>query len=130
MNKAHLIFTRYTNSFSVLVKNLEDLSVEQIQEIEAFVSNRNGIFDFDTYTFTIQKKLEFNEFVSLIEYTSLKATCEEIVLKIQQKVKVEFGKYKGMFYSDIPDAYLLWLKSNYRGKDRDIVDAELSFRTI
>ena len=130
MNKAHFIFTRYPHSFSVHVKNLEKLSVEQIQSIETFVNARNGVFDFETYTFVIQKKLEFDEFTVLIKYSLPESTYEEKKLKIQQKAKVEFGKYKGMFYSDLPDSYLLWLKSNYRGKDREIVDAELNFRTI
>ncbi|MCK4736994.1 MAG: DUF3820 family protein [Sulfurimonas sp.] len=130
MNKAHFIFTRYAHSFSVHVKNLQELSVEQIQQIEAFVKARNGVFDFDAYSFAIQKKLEFDEFISLIENSNISSTCEEKKLKVQQKTKVEFGKYKGMFYSDIPDSYLLWLKSNYRGKDRDIIDAELNFRAI
>ncbi|MCK4875862.1 MAG: DUF3820 family protein [Sulfurimonas sp.] len=130
MNKAHLIFTKHAHSFSVHVENLEKLSVEQIQSIEAFVKARNGVFDFETYTFAIQKKLEFDEFVSVIENSNISSTCEEKKLKVQQKAKVEFGKYKGMYYSELPDAYLLWLKSNYRGKDRDIVDAELNFRTI
>ena len=130
MNKAHLIFTRYPHSFSVHVKNLEELSVEQIQSIEAFVDVRNGVFDFETYTFVIQKKLEFDEFIAVIKYSLPESTCKEKKLKIQQKAKVEFGKYKGMYYSDIPDSYLLWLKSNYKGKDRDIIDAELNFRTI
>lgn len=130
MKKAHFIFTRHAHSFNVHVQNLEELSVAQIQEIEAFVRERKGIFDFETYTFAIQKRIEFTDFVSLIELTITNSTCEEKILKIQQKQKVEFGKYKGMFYSDLPDSYLLWLKSNYRGKDRDIVDAELSFRTL
>ena len=130
MKKAHFIFTKLTNSFSVHVQNLEELSVEQIQEIQTFVSARKGVFDFETYTFAIQKRIEFTDFVSLIKLTITNSTCEENILKIQQKEKVEFGKYKGMFYSELPDSYLLWLKSNYRGKDRDIVDAELSFRTL
>jgi hypothetical protein len=130
MKKAHFIFTRHTHSFNVHVQNLEELSIEQIQQIEAFVSARKGVFDFETYTFVIQKRLEFSEFVSLVELTLPNSTCEEKKLKIQQKAKVEFGKHKGMFYSDLPDSYLLWLKGNYRGKDRDIVDAELNFRTL
>jgi hypothetical protein len=130
MIKAHFVFTRHAHSFSVNVTNLEELSVEQIQDIETFVDLRNGVFDFETYTFVIQKKIEYDEFVSLIKHSSIQATSEEKKVKIQQKVRVEFGKYKGMFYSDIPDSYLLWLKSNYRGKDRDIVDAEINFRTL
>lgn len=130
MNKAHLVFRKYFNSFSVHVKNLEKLSVEQIQTIEEFVKARKGIFDFNSYTFIIQKRLEFSEFILLIEKSSIEATCEENITKIEQKSKVEFGKYRGMYYSDIPDSYLLWLKSNYLGKDREIIEAELNFRAL
>lgn len=130
MSKAKLIFTKYHNSFSVHVENLEELSVEQIQLIQDFVEKRRGVFDFDTYTFVIQKRLEFNEFVFLLESSSISSTCREHVLETKQTVKVAFGKYKGMLYSEIPDAYLLWLKGNYRGKERDIIDAEISFRKL
>ncbi len=130
MPKAHFVFTRYPHSFKVHVKNLEELSVEQIQEIEVFVSARNGIFDFNTYSFSIQKKLEYHEFVSLIGLTLEGSTCEEEILTLQQKAKVEFGKYKGMNYSELPDSYLLWLKSNYMGKDRDVIDEEIRFRRL
>lgn len=130
MSKPHFVFTKYANSISVHVKNLEQLSVIQIQSIEAFVRERKGIFDFNSYTFTIQKRLEFNEFVLLVQKTSLEAKCEEKIINIQQRERVEFGKYKGMLYCDLPDSYLLWLKSNYMGKDRDIVEAELKFRDM
>ena len=130
MTKLILLFTKYPNSFSVYVENLESLHVEQIQELQAFVEKRNGIFDFTTYTFAIQKRLEFNEFLLLLESSSIVATCRENILQTQQTIKVTFGKYKGMLYSDIPDAYLLWLKSNYRGKERDIIDAEINFRKL
>ncbi|MDO9265561.1 MAG: DUF3820 family protein [Sulfurimonas sp.] len=128
MAKAHFIFTKYSNSISVHVKNLEQLSVAQIQDIEAFVRERKGIFDFNSYIFTIQKRLEFNEFLALIAKSSIDATCEEKSLNVQQRERVEFGKYKGMLYCDIPDSYLIWLKSNYSGKDRDTIEAELKFR--
>ena len=130
MAKAHFIFTKYSNSISVHVKNLEQLSVAQIQDIEAFVRTRKGIFDFGSYTFTIQKKLEFSEFLALITKSSIDAICEEKSLNVQQRERVEFGKYKGMLYCDIPDSYLWWLKSNYSGKDRDTIEAEIKFREL
>jgi hypothetical protein len=126
----YLIFTKFANSFSVHVKNLEELSVEQILDIEAFVNARKGIFDFNSYTFAIQKRLEFSEFVLLIEKSSINAVCEEKISNMAQKEKVEFGKYKGMYYLELPDSYLLWLKGNYGGKDRDIIDAEIKFRKL
>lgn len=130
MSKAHFVFTKLHNSFSVHVKNLENLSVEQIQAIESFVRERKGLFDFNTYTFVIQKRLEFNEFVSLLQKSAIDVTCEENFLKIQQTQRVKFGKYKGLAYCDLPDSYLLWLKSNYSGKSREIVEAEIKFRNL
>ena len=130
MSKAHLVFTHYTNSYSVRIPNLEQLSVEQIQELQNFVSSRNGIFDFNTYSFVIQKRVEFNEFVSLINYSDMDAFCEENVIIKQSYPRIGFGQYKGMQYNELPDSYLLWLKTNYRGYERDTLDTELKRRSI
>ncbi|OIP55777.1 MAG: hypothetical protein AUK54_03365 [Helicobacteraceae bacterium CG2_30_36_10] len=130
MAKAHFIFTQHANSFSVYIKNLEQLSVEQIQQIENFVKNRNGLFDFNTYSFVIKKKIEFHEFVSLLWHVEIDSICEEKVLFAETKARIDFGKYKGMQYNEVPDAYLIWLKSNYRGKDRTIIDNELKNRSL
>ncbi len=130
MNKAHLIFTKYTDSFSVQIKNLEELSVEQIQQLEHFVENRKGLFDFDTYSFIIKKKLEFYEFVSLMKHVGINNYCEEKVLMTETKARIDFGKYKGMQYKELPDSYLIWLKSTYRGKDRSSIDNELKNRSL
>ncbi|ABB44317.1 hypothetical protein Suden_1039 [Sulfurimonas denitrificans DSM 1251] len=130
MTKIHFVFTKHQNSFSVHVKNLELLLVEQIKEIETFVELRRGFFDFNTYTFSIKKRVEFIEFKALVETIFTDSFCEEVVLKIPQKNRVEYGKYKGMIYCDLPDVYLLWLKSNYHGKDREIIEAELKSRDL
>ena len=130
MTKAHLVFTKYHNSYRVDVKNLEQLSVEQIQELQHFVESRKGIFDFNTYSFVIQKRVEFHEFVALIEYTDIKARCEENIIEVKSQPRVGFGQYKGMQYSDLPDSYMLWLKSNYRGYDRELIEAELTKRSL
>lgn len=130
MIKANFIFTQHNNSFSVHVSNLEKLSVSQIQEIELFVKNRKGIFDFQTYTFVIQKRLEFHEFLSLMNNSTLDVNVHENIPEYQEEARVSFGQYKGMFYNELPDSYLLWLKTNYHGKDRAILDKELSKRNI
>jgi hypothetical protein len=130
VKKTKLTFTKHTNSFSVHVENLEELSVEQIKALEEFVSARKGVFDFDSYTFVIQKKLDFREFLLLLVYCNIDATCREYIPLEKQNIKVSFGKYKGMLYSELPDSYLLWLKSSYRGKERDIIDAEIAARKL
>ena len=131
MAKAQFIFTQYKDSFRVHIPNLQKLSVVQIKEIEAFVSARKGLFDFNTFTFVIHKKIEFYEFVSLLEHTDIDATYveKELVRNTKNHI-IKFGQYKGMLYSELPEPYLLWLKSNYQGKDRDIISAELKSRNL
>ncbi len=130
MIKADFIFTQYAKSFSVYIKNLEQLSVEQIQEIQRFVENRKGIFNFNTYTFSIQKKIEFEEFVELIQHSNIQAKLSEHIIQVKSQPRVGFGQYKGMQYNELPDSYMLWLKSNYRGYDRDIIEKELKRRKL
>ena len=131
MPKPHFIFTQRKNSFSVHIPNLEELSVTDIQIIETFVANRKGVFDFNSYTFAIPKKIEFEEFVSLLRYLNIDAECSQKRLTATSQSKtVSFGQYKGMLYSDLPDAYLLWLKDNYRGKESKVIQEELRKRNI
>lgn len=131
MPKPQFIFTRRKNSFSVHVPNLEELSVADIQIIETFVANRKGIFDFNTYTFVISKKIEFHEFVSLLKYLNIDAECSENKLvPASQSSTVSFGQYKGMLYSDLPDAYLIWLHNNYRGRDLKYIQQEIQKRNL
>ena len=130
MIKANLVFTKYAKSFSVHITNLEQLTVEQIQEIENFVKLRNGIFDFNAYTFSIQKKIEFQEFVELIEQSNIQAKLSEHIIQAKFQSRVGFGQYKGMQYNELPDSYMLWLKSNYRGYDRDTIEKELKRRKL
>ncbi|MDF1876883.1 DUF3820 family protein [Sulfurimonas sp. SAG-AH-194-L11] len=130
MSKPIFVFTAYKNSFKVLVKNLESLSVPQIQAIQEFVSARKGIFDFSSYSFVIQKRIEFKEFVKIINLSSLDATCVDNPLISQVKPRVSFGQYKGMLYCELPDSYLLWLKENYSGSQKNILKEELNSRSL
>ncbi|WP_428743767.1 putative quorum-sensing-regulated virulence factor [Sulfurimonas sp.] len=130
MTKPKFIFTKHTNSFSVNIENLEELSVEQIQNIQKFVEQRKGVFDFETYSFTIQKRLDFSEFAALLEHIGLDAYCEEKNLSFKTDVRIDFGQYKGMRYNELPDSYLLWLKANYKGKDSQVIEMELKSRSL
>ena len=66
MPKAHFVFTQLSNSFRVHIPNLEELDISDIQAIEDFVAKRKGYFDFNTYSFVLQKRLDYEEFVKLI----------------------------------------------------------------
>ena len=131
MPKPHFIFTRRKNSFSVHIPNLEELHVNDIQEIETFVANRKGIFDFNTYTFVIPKKIEFQEFVALLESLNFDAECSENrLIEASKNNTVSFGQYKGMLYTDLPDVYLIWLQNNYRGRDLKRIQQEIQNRNL
>jgi len=125
------LFKQHSNSFSVKVSNLEELSVEQIQQIQNFVEQRKGIFDFSTYTFVIQKRLTFEMFCKLMKYTELKAISQELSLKQEPpQQRIGFGKYKGLYYSEVPSSYLEWLKCNYKGSEKSYIDAEIKKRSL
>ncbi|MFT5660793.1 MAG: hypothetical protein ACI9TV_001436 [Sulfurimonas sp.] len=130
MPKAHLVFTHFHNSYSVKIPNLEKLSVEQIQELENFTHQRKGIFDFETYSFSIQKRIEFYQFSALIESLNIDARIEEHIIVKETAPRIGFGQYKGMQYNELPNSYMLWLKGNYRGFDRVKVDKELKKRNL
>ena len=125
-----LIFTKYHDSFIVEIKNMELLEVLQIKQLQDFVKTRKGIFDFQTYSFKINKKIQYTDFIDLLKHLNIDANVEENILKVKQNIKVDFGKYKGMFFSELPDSYLLWLKSSYMGKNRDDIDVEIKSRNL
>jgi hypothetical protein len=130
MPKAHLVFKSYKKFYTVNIPNLEELSVEQIKELQDFVSFRNGIFDFNNYSFSIQKTMEYNDFVSLVNHLGIDCKCEEKKELYKEIHRVGFGQYKGMPVSDLPDSYLLWLKNNYHGDQKDIFLKEIEKRKI
>jgi hypothetical protein len=68
--------------------------------------------------------------VSLIEHSDIKARCEENIIEVKSQPRVGFGQYKGMQYSDLANSYMIWLKANYRGYDRELIEAELKKRNL
>ena len=130
MQNPTFVFESFSRYYRVKVTNLENLDVETIQKIEKFVSKRKGIFSFETYSFEIQKNLSFEEFKKVVALSGLNAILSEHIKLQKAQDRVGFGQYKGLFYSELPDSYMLWLKSNYRGYDREKVERELSKRGI
>jgi len=130
VSKPFFIFTAFKNSFRVVVRNLESLSVSQIQEIQDFVATRKGVFDFNSYSFVIQKNIEFSEFLKIIEFSSIDASCLDEPVVERAQTRVSFGQYKGMLYRELPDSYMLWLKNNYSGAQREDIETELKRRKL
>ena len=129
-NIVELVFTKLQRSFQVNILNLESLDVKTIQQLEHFVKVRNGIFDFELYRFEIQKNIDIYEFKALMSYAGIECLCSERLIYQDESPRIEFGQYKGMFFSDLDDAYILWLKSNYRGSQKKILDTEVEKRDL
>jgi hypothetical protein len=130
MPKPHFVFTQLQNSFRVHIPNLEELRVSDIQAIEAFVQQRKGYFDFNSYSFVIQKRLEYEAFEKLIKESNLDGVLQNAPLQQPTEPRVGFGQYKGLFYSELPDSYLLWLQNNYRGIERAFLEKEIAKRKL
>jgi len=130
MPKPHFIFTQYKNSLRVDIPNLEALDITTIQNIEKFVAIRKGYFDFATYSFVLQKRLEYEAFQEVVKASGLDVEFEHNQIEQEIKPRVSFGQYKGLFYSELPDSYLIWLKNNYRGKDKTIIEYEAKNRNL
>ena len=124
------LFEAHPNSYSVKVSNLHKLSVKQIQEIEKFVTLRRGIFSFENFSFSIQKRLDFEGFKKLFFSLNIEGIFKEKEKFFENKERISFGQYKGLSYYELPDSYMQWLKTNYHGYDRNKVDKELKRRNI
>ena len=130
MPRPQLLFTQFQNSYKVEIPNLESLSVEQIQQLQKFVEQRKGLFDFETYSFVIQKRIDFEGFVKLLESLGIDADVQEKFIETKRADRVSFGQYKGLLFTELPDSYLLWLKNNYHGYQRKLVEKELKRRNL
>ena len=78
----------------------------------------------------IHKNIEFYEFEKLIKSVGIKCICKENIRYTESASRIAFGQYKGMFFSDLDDSYLLWLKSNYRGEQKELIDTEVLSRRL
>jgi len=130
MQVAELLFEQYQNSFKVNILNLESLDVSTIQQFQEFVQIRKGIFDFNNYSFTIQKRIECLEFVTLLKHLGIDANVQEKIELVKSEPRIGFGQYKGMQYSELSDSYLKWLQSNYRGFEKDYIMNEIQRRSL
>lgn len=129
-----LRFVAHYDHFAVKVENLSELTVEQIQKLEKFASDRRGRLDFTSATIHIGKRIDFDDFNRILELSAIKADTIESEVRAEKDAApvdavIGFGKYRGMQYSQIPLEYLLWLKKNYHGLERPTVEHELMRRS-
>lgn len=134
----HLVYDQHRDYLLLTVTNLPQLSVSQIQELEAFAAARRGWFDFNFSCLHIEKRLGIEHVAKLFDAAGIVVSLDEREEKEDPKerprcnmnAKIGFGKYRGHAYSEIPDAYLKWLKDNYYGPERLELDNELARRGL
>ena len=139
MAEPYLVYRQFSHFFVLDIDNLSELSVTQIQELEAFARVRNGLFDFKKAQIKITKRIEMHHLVQLFATTSLQPYIKEYegsehLAKGEDKeavaIPIGFGKHRGTLYSDLPAEYLLWLKRNYKGREREFILGELMRRGL
>lgn len=130
-----LRFVAHYDYFTLRVENLTALTVPQIQALEKFASDRRGRLDFTTSTIKVRKRIDFNDLNRILALSGINAdTIESEIKRKKEESSVDavigFGKYRGSNYKDIPTPYLLWLKKNYQGHERQALELELRNRSL
>jgi len=138
MAQPYMLYQQYSRFFTLDIKNITELSVHQIQELESFTKSRNGMFSFEKAQIKINKRLEMHHLVQLFSLTSLDPYIKEKLDFVDDTLKksaavpvpIGFGKHRGTLYGELPGEYLIWLKRNYRGGERDLIETELKRRGL
>jgi hypothetical protein len=133
-----LRFVAYRDYYTVRIENLTELTVPQIRQLEAYAAERRSLLDFSTATMKIWKRVDYAHFNKTLKLAGIAAdTIESEVVRPDSMPAapakdpvVGFGKHRGMRYGDLPEGYLLWLKNNYSGPERGLIEAELTRRGL
>ena len=133
-----LRFVAYRDYYIVKVENLTELSVAQIRQLEAYAHERRSVLDFERSSMRIWKRIDYDHFNKTLELAGIVADTIESEVVRQTGLQnhpipdpaIGFGKYKGMHYKELPEEYLLWLKRNYNGPERALIEQELQNRSL
>jgi uncharacterized protein (DUF3820 family) len=103
----------HLNGVDFLIKNYMDLGILTIQKLKEFALNRNGYFRHDLKQFGIKRKLNKKDILQIFERLDINvniiASSEKNEDNSISNEIVDFGKYKGLRWSNIPLNYLEWL---------------------
>ena len=117
--------------FTCKIENMQELSVQTLQELERFASERSGSFDYTKESFSIPKRIEIQHLQELFQLKGMDVFITENESKeyhIANTATINFGKFKGTKWADLEEAYLLWLSKNLNSDDRQTAIAELERR--
>lgn len=120
MNIVKLEIIEYLNGVDFLIKNYKDLGILTIQKLKDFSLNRNGYFRHDLKQFGIKRKFNKKNILQIFELLDINVdivvTSEKNEDNSMSNQIVDFGKYKGLNWSDIPLNYLKWIWNENENK--------------
>lgn len=126
-----LSYTQYSRNFTCKIENINELSVQTLQQLEAFASERSGRLDYVSESFTIPKRIEIQYLQELFKLKGMDVFITEKEpqrQKVADTATINFGKFKGQKWSDLEEDYLKWLAQNLTSEDKQIALAELASR--
>jgi len=141
MKKIKLEFQEKADGVDFLIKNFTDLDGETTKKLEEFSLKRNGYFRHDLEQFGIRRKLnetQISQIFKLLkidaEFVDSSVVVEEIPIETEL---VDFGKYKGYKWCNVPLNYLKWIYSQNENrfaskeiKRREYAPLDIKHRTI
>lgn len=126
-----LAYTQYHREFVCKIENIQELSVQTLQELEEFATARSGKLDYNTESFTIPKRIEIQHLQEIFKAKGMDVFITEQEPKkseISQSAMINFGKFKGQKWTDLDAEYLVWLSQNISSQDKQVALAELDRR--
>jgi len=120
------------------IKNFEDLDENGIQELIEFAERRGGFFREDLKRFSIRKRAPIEYLEDIFKRSGIDACITEPQYDVfrparnmppkELETTINFGKYKGEKWGDLPDDYLMWIKGAMQGQNSDIAKSIISYR--
>lgn len=111
------------------IKNFNDLDENAIQELIEFAEIRGGFFREDMKRFSIRKRasIEYLEEIFKRSGIDVRITEPQHVFRSAGNMPpkeldetINFGKYKGEKWGDLPPEYLMWIKGAMQGHNAEI----------
>ena len=117
MNKIQLEIIEHDDGMDFLINNFDELGILTIQKLKEFALKRNGYFRYDLKQFGIKRKRNKKQLLQIFELleldiTIMKSSNIEIDTSIPNLI-VDFGKYKGWKWNDVPTDYLEWILTKF-----------------
>lgn len=114
MNLVKLSIHEHLCGVDFKIQNIGELDQKTIDKLQDFALKRNGYFRADLACFDIKRKLRQKQILQIFELLEISIEVVDAVAipteitPASQKL-IEFGKYKGFRWCDVPLNYLEWL---------------------